>query len=106
MGFIREEELKLDAKFLGLDIKDLKPIYTNDMIDEINNYDRGKIIDQAKSLQDLTPSHSGARAASAFTRVVDALWRVPGIQYPPRLYRFRVRPSRPPRNDQIAKSCE
>ena len=30
------------------------------MIDEINNYDRGKIIEQAKSLQDLT-SHSGAR---------------------------------------------
>ena len=49
MGFIREEELKLDAKFLSLDIKDLKPIYTNDMIDEINNYDRGKIIEQAKS---------------------------------------------------------
>ena len=51
MGFIREEELKLDAKFLSLDIKDLKPIYTNDMIDEINNYDRGKIIEQAKSFK-------------------------------------------------------
>ncbi len=49
MGFIRESELQLDAKFMGLDIKDLKPIYTNDMIDEINNYDRGKIIEQAKS---------------------------------------------------------
>jgi NitT/TauT family transport system substrate-binding protein len=49
MGFIRESELQLDAKFLGLDIKDLKPIFTNDMIDEINNYDRGKIIAQAKA---------------------------------------------------------
>lgn len=49
MGFIRESELALDAKFLNLDIKDLKPIYTNDMIDEINNYDRGKVIEQAKS---------------------------------------------------------
>jgi NitT/TauT family transport system substrate-binding protein len=49
MGFIREAELLLDAKFMGLDIKDIKPIYTNDMIEEINNYDRGKVIDQAKS---------------------------------------------------------
>jgi NitT/TauT family transport system substrate-binding protein len=49
MGFIRESELQLDAKFLGLDIKDLKPIFTNDMIDEINNYDRDKIIAQAKA---------------------------------------------------------
>jgi len=49
MGFIREDELALDAKFLGLDIKDLKPIYTNDMIEEINNYDHGRIIEQAKS---------------------------------------------------------
>ena len=39
----------LDAKFLGLDIKDIKPMFTNDMIDEINNYDRGKIIAQAKA---------------------------------------------------------
>jgi len=49
MGFIREDELALDAKFLGLDIKNLKPIYTNDMIEEINNYDHGRIIEQAKS---------------------------------------------------------
>src|SRR3954447_7495268 len=49
MGFIREEELVTDAKFQGLDIKDLKPLFTNDMTDEINNYDHGKIIEQAKS---------------------------------------------------------
>jgi NitT/TauT family transport system substrate-binding protein len=49
MGFIREEELKLDASFLGLDIKDVKPLFTNDLIDEINNFDRSKIVDQAKS---------------------------------------------------------
>ena len=49
MGFIRESELMLDAKFLGLDIKDIKPMFTNDMIDEINNYDRDKIIAQAKA---------------------------------------------------------
>ena len=49
MGFIRESELLLDAKFLGLDIKDIKPMFTNDMIDEINNYDRDKIIAQAKA---------------------------------------------------------
>jgi NitT/TauT family transport system substrate-binding protein len=49
MGFIREEELITDAKFQGLDIKDLKPIYTNDLVDEINNYDRNKIIAEAKA---------------------------------------------------------
>jgi NitT/TauT family transport system substrate-binding protein len=49
MGFIRESELMLDAKFLGLDIKDIKPMFTNDLIDEINNYDREKIIAQAKA---------------------------------------------------------
>jgi NitT/TauT family transport system substrate-binding protein len=49
MGYIHESELALDAKFLSLEIKDLKPIYTNDMIDEINNYDRAKIVEQAKS---------------------------------------------------------
>lgn len=49
MGFIREEELLTDAKFQGLDIKNIKPLYTNDMIDEINDYDHAKIIEQAKS---------------------------------------------------------
>lgn len=49
MGFIHEDELLRDAKFLGLDIKDIKPMYTNGMIEEINNYDHGKIIEQAKS---------------------------------------------------------
>ena len=49
MGFIREEELLTDAKFQGLDIKDIKPIYTNDLIDEINNYDRDKVIAEAKA---------------------------------------------------------
>ena len=51
MGFIRESELQLDAKFLGLDIKDVKPLITNDMNDEINNYERAKIIAQAKAYQ-------------------------------------------------------
>ena len=50
MGFIHEDELLRDAKFLGLDsITDVKPLMTNDMIDEINNFDRSKIIDQAKN---------------------------------------------------------
>jgi NitT/TauT family transport system substrate-binding protein len=49
MGFIREEELLTDAKFQGLDIKDIKPIYANDLIDEINNYDRNKIVAEAKA---------------------------------------------------------
>jgi NitT/TauT family transport system substrate-binding protein len=50
MGFIHEDELIREAKFLVLDsIKDVKPLFTDDMIDEINNFDRAKIIDQAKN---------------------------------------------------------
>jgi NitT/TauT family transport system substrate-binding protein len=50
MGFIHEDELKREAKFLGLDsIKDVKPLFTNDLIDEINNFDRAKIVEQAKN---------------------------------------------------------
>jgi NitT/TauT family transport system substrate-binding protein len=50
MGFIQESELMLDAKFMGLDsIKDVRPLFTNDMIDEINNYDRAKVIAEAKA---------------------------------------------------------
>jgi NitT/TauT family transport system substrate-binding protein len=51
MGHIREEELKLDGKFLGLDIKDIKPLIDNSMIDEINNFDRAKIVAQAKAFK-------------------------------------------------------
>lgn len=49
MGFIREDELKRDAEFLGLDIKDVKPMMSNELIDEINNFDRAKVIEQAKN---------------------------------------------------------
>lgn len=50
MGFIQEAELKRDVKFLGLDsITDVKPLMTNALIDEINNFDRSKIIEQAKN---------------------------------------------------------
>lgn len=50
MGYIRESELLLDAKFLGLDsITDVKPLFTNELIDEINSFDREKIIAEAKT---------------------------------------------------------
>src|SRR3569623_609713 len=49
MGFIHEDELKRDAQFLGLDIKDVKPLMSNDLIDEINEFDRNKVIEQAKN---------------------------------------------------------
>jgi NitT/TauT family transport system substrate-binding protein len=49
MGFIHEEELKRDAAFLGTGIKDVKPLFTNDLIDEINDFDHDKIIAQAKA---------------------------------------------------------
>ena len=43
----------LDAKFLGLDIKDIKPMFTNELIDEINDYDREKIIAAGEGSEDL-----------------------------------------------------
>jgi NitT/TauT family transport system substrate-binding protein len=49
MGFIHMSEPALDAKFLKLDIKDLNPLFTNEMVDEINNYDRAKIVAEAKA---------------------------------------------------------
>ena len=49
MGFIHEDELMRDATFLGLDtIKDVKPLFTNEMIEEINNFDRAPIIERAR----------------------------------------------------------
>lgn len=49
MGFIHEAELKRDVKFLGLDIKDVRPLFTNELIDDINRFDHDKIIAQAKA---------------------------------------------------------
>ena len=49
MGFIHEDEMMRDVKFLSLDIKDIKPLFTNEMIDEINDYDRAKIVAEAKA---------------------------------------------------------
>ena len=49
MGFIRESEFLDDAKFMDLSIADVKPLFTNDLIDEINAFDRDKIIADAKA---------------------------------------------------------
>lgn len=49
MGAIQEEELQREAEFLSLKIASVKPLYTNDLIDEINDFDRKAIIEQAKA---------------------------------------------------------
>ena len=50
MGYILESEILADAKFAGLDaIKDVKPLYTNEYIDEIHKFDVEKIRAEAKS---------------------------------------------------------
>jgi NitT/TauT family transport system substrate-binding protein len=50
MGFILESEILADAKFAGLEnIKDVKPLYTNELIDEMNNFDAEKIRAEAKA---------------------------------------------------------
>ena len=50
MGFILESEILADAKFAGLDsIKDVKALYTNELIDEINSFDVEKVRAEARS---------------------------------------------------------
>ena len=49
LGQISEDELRREAKFLNLKIDDFEPLYTNDLIDEINNFDKKAIIDQARA---------------------------------------------------------
>jgi NitT/TauT family transport system substrate-binding protein len=49
MGFIRESEFLDDAKFMDLAITDVKPLISNELIDEINDFDRDKIIADAKA---------------------------------------------------------
>jgi NitT/TauT family transport system substrate-binding protein len=49
MGFIREKEFLDDAKFMNLTIADVKPLITNELIDEINDFDRAKIVADAKA---------------------------------------------------------
>ncbi len=49
MGEISEDELRREAEFLKLTISDFKPLYTNELIDEIHNFDKQAIIDQARA---------------------------------------------------------
>jgi NitT/TauT family transport system substrate-binding protein len=51
LGSIREAELRAEADFYGLKIPDLTPLYTNALIDEINDFDREKIIAEAKAFK-------------------------------------------------------
>jgi NitT/TauT family transport system substrate-binding protein len=51
LGSIREAELREEADFYGLKIPDLTPFYTNALIDEINDFDREKIIAEAKAFK-------------------------------------------------------
>jgi NitT/TauT family transport system substrate-binding protein len=49
MGAIKEAEIREEAEFAGIEIKDLRPLYTNELIDEINDFDRAKVIAEAKA---------------------------------------------------------
>jgi NitT/TauT family transport system substrate-binding protein len=51
LGSIQESELRTEADFYGLKIPDLKPLYTNELIDEINDFDRKKVIAEAKAFK-------------------------------------------------------
>ena len=49
MGAIKEQEFRSEAELSGLKIGDLSGFYTNDLIDEINNFDAAKITADAKA---------------------------------------------------------
>ena len=50
LGFIREQEFKDEVTFAGLTdkITDVKPFFTNELIDEANNFDAEAIKKQAR----------------------------------------------------------
>jgi NitT/TauT family transport system substrate-binding protein len=50
LGYIRPQEFVEEAKILGLPAADFSSIYTNDLIDEINDFDAEKIKDQARRM--------------------------------------------------------
>ncbi len=49
LGYILESELKADWDFMNLPQKDLKPLFTNELIDEVNNFDVEKIRAEARA---------------------------------------------------------
>jgi NitT/TauT family transport system substrate-binding protein len=49
MGFIEEAEWRREADFINLPIPDLKPLFTNDLIDAANDFDHAKVIALAKA---------------------------------------------------------
>jgi NitT/TauT family transport system substrate-binding protein len=50
-GQIQEAELQREAEFLNLKVANLKPLYTNDLIDEINDFDKKAVIEHAKAFK-------------------------------------------------------
>ncbi|MDE2229473.1 MAG: ABC transporter substrate-binding protein [Alphaproteobacteria bacterium] len=49
LGSIQNSEWRAEANFIGLKLADLKPLFTNALIDEINDFDRAKVIALAKA---------------------------------------------------------
>lgn len=49
LGSIQESEWRAEADFIGLKIPDVKPLFTNALIDDINDFDRAKVVAMAKA---------------------------------------------------------
>ena len=49
LGSMKDQEMRDEADFAGYNQLDIKTLYTNELIDEINNFDREKIIAEAKA---------------------------------------------------------
>ena len=49
MGQINETEFRVEAELSGFKVSDLSNFYTNDLIEEINRFDPGQIVADAKA---------------------------------------------------------
>jgi NitT/TauT family transport system substrate-binding protein len=49
LGFIRDDEWKREAEFIGASVADLTPLYTNELIEDIHKFDSEAVIAQAKA---------------------------------------------------------
>lgn len=51
LGVIHESEWREEAEFNKLVIADVKPLFTNDLIDDINDFDRARVREEAKAVK-------------------------------------------------------
>jgi len=51
LGSMNSDEMRLEADFAGFKNLDISPLYTNELIDDINTFDQAEIVAEAKSFK-------------------------------------------------------